>query len=196
MSVAAQRRIPVQEYLKLDHKAERASDYFDGLMVEVESATRNHALISSNLLIGIGQRFRESKKNCEVYGQDLRVYLPSTNRYVHPDLTVTCGSETLAEYDTLLNPVLIVEVLSPATEDHDKGRKFDGYRSIPSLKEYLTAAQDRVHIDQWTFTDGIWSLIRSYKQLADSLELSAGGFCIPLGEVYRNVEIKSGLPAV
>lgn len=94
-----------------------------------------------------------------------------------------CGHSTrstLTDYDTLLNPVLIAEVLSPATEDYDKGRKFDGYRSIPSLKEFLTVAQDRVHIDRWTSTDEIWSLIRSYTQLTDSLELRVEGCSIPV----------------
>ena len=113
------------------------------------------------------------------------MFLPGTDRYVYPDIVLTCGSERLAEYDTLLNPVLIAEVLSPTTEDYDKGRKFDGYRSIPSLKEYLTVAQEQVHIDRWAVINGIWSLVGSYKQLTDVLSLEI--ISIPLTEIYRNV---------
>ncbi len=184
-TIPAKNRLSVQEYLELDNKAERPSEYFDGVMVEVEGATRNHALIASNILIGIGIRLRESTRECEVFSQSLRVFLPGTDRYVYPDIVLTCGSERLAEYDTLLNPVLIAEVLSPTTEDYDKGRKFDGYRSIPSLKEYLTVAQEQVHIDRWAVINGIWSLVGSYKQLTDVLSLEI--ISIPLTEIYRNV---------
>jgi Uma2 family endonuclease len=177
--------LSVEEYLKLDNEAERPSEYADGFMVEIESATPNHARITGNLAFQIRLAFSQSKYKCEIFGSDLRVYLPSTDRYVHPDITVAWGEESFVD-NTLLNPVLIGEVLSPATEDYDKGRKFDGYRSIPSLKEYLTVAQERVHIDRCTVSNGIWSLVHSYTELIDVLELSFD-LTIPMEEIYRNV---------
>jgi Uma2 family endonuclease len=173
-----------EEYLEIDSKAERPSEYLNGQIVEIEDATLNHTRIA-NLTV----KFSESVRTfgCEVYSHTLRVHMPLTGLYAYPDIVITCGREQFAANDTPLNPILIAEVLSPSIQEYDCGSKFAAYRSIPSLQEYLTVAQDKVEISQWALIAGKWTLNATYTDLAADLTLLATAGSIPLNEIYRNV---------
>ncbi len=176
-----------QEYLALDDAAERPSEYWGGIVVEIEGASSNHGLLHSNLSYCLGDSTRKSNSPCVVRVQ-VRVHIPATGLYAYPDLTVTCGGAQHSDKNSLLNPVLLIEILSPNTEDYDCGRKFEAYRSIPSLKEYVTVAQDRVKIDHWVVINGKWTLDDTYSNIE-----ATGAFLewpIQIREIYRGVEFE------
>ncbi len=160
-NVATAPRSPftLQEYLERESVAEFRSEYVNGETFAMAEASRRHALIVTNLVAEIREKLRG--RPCNVYSNDVRLQVPATGLYTYPDVMVTCGDEEVAagSGDTILNPVLIVEVLSPWTRDYDRGEKFEHYRALPRLREYLTVAQSKPHAEQWVRqTDGRWLL--------------------------------------
>jgi Uma2 family endonuclease len=136
------------EYLELERKAERKSEYFQGEMFAMAPVNQRHGLIVTNLAGELSQQLKA--KPCSVYSSNLR--LRANGLYTYPDVMVICSEVQCADdqEDTLLNPNLIVEVLSDSTRDYDRGRKFQHYRTLPSLREYLTIDQDAPHVERYT----------------------------------------------
>lgn len=187
MSAEPQRRLTVEEYLALERESETRHEYLDGEVFAMSGASREHNLIGTNL---VGALYSQLKRHgCEQYANDMRVHIPATGLYTYPDLVVVCGEPRFEddERETLLNPNLIVEVLSPSTEDYDRGRKFAHYRSVPSLQIYLLAAQDRAHVEVFTRQpDGRW-LLWETDDLGDSIELPEAGAILAMAEIYDRV---------
>jgi len=151
-------------------------------------AQRAHNRISANLIAAFHGQFRS--RPCDVYPSDMRVHVRATGLYTYPDATVVCGEQLFADsaVDTLLNPSVIVEVLSASTEAYDRGRKFEQYQPIDSLCEYLLVSSDRVHVDLYTRQpDGRW-LPTSANRLEDALSLESVGARIALSDLYEKVE--------
>ncbi len=155
-----QKYISPEEYLAIERDSLERHEYFDGEIFLMAGTSEEHANISSNVNISLGTQLK--KRSCKSYQSDLRVHIPATGLYTYPDVIVVCGKPQLLEddyLDTLLNPDLIVEVLSPSTADYDKGTKFDHYRTIDSLKEYVLVWQDKKRVARFTKqTDGGWTL--------------------------------------
>ena len=148
------------EYLALEHKSETRSEYIAGRMYAMSGASRRHNLIALNLAGEIRQQLRGTP--CEAYKTDMRVKVAPTGMYTYPDIVAVCGEPRFedSEVDTLLNPTVLIEVLSPSTEAYDRGEKFAHYRRLDSLREYVLVAQDKVRIehyrrdgDQWIFSE-------------------------------------------
>lgn len=140
-----------EEYLELERTAFEKHEYFDGEIFDMAGTSEEHANISSN--INASLHFQLKKRSCKSYQSDLRVHIPKTGLYTYPDVLVVCGKPQLLEdtfLDTLLNPILIVEVLSPSTADYDKGTKFEHYRTIESLREYVLVWQDKKRVARYT----------------------------------------------
>ena len=152
--------ISPEEYLAIERDALERHEYFDGEIFLMAGTSEEHANISSNVNISLETQLK--KRPCKSYQSDLRVHIPATGLYTYPDVIVVCGKPQLLEdayLDTLLNPDLIIEVLSPSTADYDKGTKFDHYRTIDSLKEYVLVWQDKKRVARYTKqTDGSWTL--------------------------------------
>lgn len=182
-----QRKQTSEDYLAFERQSEEKHEYLDGEIVAMSGASRAHGRISWNLS---GTLFPQlESRGCEAFVSDMRVHIPVTDRYAYPDLVVACGEPRFedAELDTLTNPTLIVEILSPTTEDRDRGTKLFQYRSIPSLKVILLVAQDRVHVEQYLRQDdGSW-LLTDFDGLETVLELPAIGSRLPLADVYKRV---------
>jgi Uma2 family endonuclease len=174
-----------EEYLEIDSKNDRPSEYFRGQMVPIEDSTRDHTLIATNLSTAISISLQGKNAKCLCYGHTLRVHMPDTGLYAYPDIVVTCGEEKFERYDTLRNPILIIEVLSPSTQDYDRGGKFASYRSIPSLEEYWTVAQDRAHVDRWTIVNAHWTLTE-YSRPEDVIVCP--NLEIALSNIYRDIQ--------
>jgi Uma2 family endonuclease len=177
-----------EQYLEIERKAEYKSEYYRGEMFAMAGASWAHNLLVSHLLRDIGQQLRG--KPCEIYPSDMRVRVSSTGLYTYSDVAVVCGEPQLLDdqLDTLLNPHLIVEVLSPSTEAYDRGRKFEHYQSIESLGEYLMISSDRIHADLYTRQpDGRW-LLTSATRLEDSLDLQSVGCSLALAGLYEKVD--------
>ena len=140
-------RVSPEEYLERERKAETKSEYGNGEIVAMAGASFVHAQIISNLTFQIRSGLRDQQ--CSVLSTDLRLAVRAANLYTYPDMMVICGQPALADdrRDIVSNPVILIEVLSKLTQDYDRGEKFASYRTIPSLMDYLTVAQDKVQIE-------------------------------------------------
>ena len=179
-----------EQYLEIERKAEFRSEYIAGAMFAMSGGTRWHSLIATNCLIQLGNQLRG--RSCEVHGSDMRVLARKAGLYTYPDITIVCGAPELLEVrDTLLNPTVIIEVLSISTEAYDRGRKFEYYRTIDSLQQYLLLAQDRIQVDLFTRQDGGQWVLKSFSLLENSILLESIGCSLSLAECYEKVEFPS-----
>ena len=138
-----------EAYLAIERQAAYKSEYFNGEMFAMAGASPHHVLIVTNVASEL--RWQLKKRLCTVFSTDLRVKVSTTGLYTYPDVTVVCGQPQFDDehQDTLLNPTLIVEVLSQSTKDSDRGEKFEQYRTLESLREYILIAQNRCHVEQF-----------------------------------------------
>jgi Uma2 family endonuclease len=176
------------EYLEQERRAEHKSEYFQGEVFAMAGASRRHGLIVTNLVRELGQQLKG--KPCEVYASDLRLRVTPAGLYTYPDVMVVCGDIQFADdqKDTVLNPVVLIEVLSESTRDYDRGRKFEYYRTLPSLKEYLTVAQDKPHIEQWTRQQEDRGLLVEFHNLSQGIPLASIACTLPLAEIYDKID--------
>ena len=187
MATAPKPYITAEEYLHRELKAEFRSDYFRGEIFAMAGASANHNLIVGNCVRTLGQQLK--KKPCRVYPSDLKLRIEATGLYTYPDVSVVCGEPQLETNggDVLLNPVVLIEVLSDSTEAYDRGKKFEHYRTIPSLKHYVLVAQDRHSIDCFTHTpDGSW-VLTSCQSLEQSISLDSIDCEIVAADAYDKV---------
>jgi Uma2 family endonuclease len=178
-----------EQYLEIERHADFKSEYFNGEMFAMAGAREAHNIVVGNLLAALHGQLRA--RPCRVYPSDMRVHVKSTGLYTYPDVTAVCGERRFVDgqTDTLLNPALIVEVLSPSTEAYDRGRKFEQYQSIESLREYLIVASDRMHADLYSRQpDGRW-LLTSAHRLEDVLNLESIDVRIALSDLYEKVDL-------
>jgi Uma2 family endonuclease len=177
-----------EEYLTLERQASNKSEYIAGQIVAMSGASRAHSLITGNLLRVLSSQLLE--RPCEAHASALRVQVSARAMYTYPDIVVVCGDAQFedAAVDTLLNPTLIVEVLSPSTEAYDRGAKFGYYRQAPSLREYVLIAQDRMLVEQYVRADAGW-LLTETSDPAARVEFPAIGCAAPLSEIYRKVAL-------
>jgi Uma2 family endonuclease len=193
-SAALKKRFTPEEYLALERQAEFKSEYFDGSIFAMAGATRQHNLLTGNLNRRIASQLDD--RSCESYASDMRVLVSHTGLYTYPDVTVVCGEPVFLDdkQDTLLNPTVIVEVLSPTTETYDRGRKFGHYRRLPSLREYVLVAQDEVLVERYVRQGDDW-LLTDLRSMDDTLRLTSIDCHIPLQEVYARIEFPQAPPA-
>lgn len=176
------------EYLEQERRAEFKSEYFEGEVFAMAGASRRHGLIVTNLIAELRQQLKG--KPCEVYPSDMRLRVTPTGLYTYPDVMVVCGEIQFADdqKDTILNPVVLIEVLSDSTKDYDRGRKFEYYRTLPSLREYLTVAQDKPHIEHWTRQQEDCGLLVEFHSLSQTIRLTSIDCLLPLIEIYDKID--------
>jgi len=172
-----------QDYLLMDRLAESKSEYINGEIFAMSGASPAHNLVVGNLIRELGNQLK--KRPCRVYPSDLRVQV--TDGYVYPDVSVVCGQPEFSDKDNLRNPSLIVEVLSPTTADYDLGGKFARYRQLPSLRDYLLVAQDKVHLMHYARRDENHWLLTELSDLQAVLELPGIQCSLAVREVYEKV---------
>jgi len=188
MSAIPKRKLTPEEYLEIERKAEYKSEYFNGEIFAMAGAKRNHNKIVGNLTGLVWQHLKG--KDCEFYPSDMRVFVPKTGLYTYPDVVVVCGEPKFQDkvFDTLLNPTLLVEVLSETTESYDRGKKFQHYRSIESLEEYVLVSQDEARIEKYLKQgDGFWVLSEAVG-LDSEIEFASIECRISLAEVYDKID--------
>lgn len=175
------------EYLAFERRSEIKHEFTDGIVYTVSGASREHGLITSSVIALLYSQVRG--KGCEIYPPDMKVRTPATKSYAYPDVTVVCGEAQFEDDqdDILVNPTVIIEVLSPSTEAHDRGTKFQHYRELDSLQEYVLIAQDKPHIERFVRqSGGFWQLSEA-RGPDSALELSSIGCRLALAEVYEQV---------
>ena len=187
-SAALKTRCTAEQYLTLECKADFKSEYFDGFITAMAGASPEQNLIAVNL----SGEIRSQLKNrpCRVFASDMRVLISRTGLYTYPDVLVVCGELLFQDdkRDTLLNPTMIVEVLSPSTESYDRGDKFAHYRRLPTLREYVLVAQDKARVERFTRQGDDW-LLTDLIDMNSTLRLASIGCELPLSEIYAKVEL-------
>jgi Uma2 family endonuclease len=175
-----------EQYLSIERAAEFKSEFLDGVMYERSGVTIRHAELAGNILAELHAMLRDGE--CHVFGSDLRIRV-SSRMHAYPDVSVVCGKPLLADEqkDVLLNPFVIIDVLSPTRE---RGPRFHLYRSMPSLREYMLVDENRVQIEQYTRDDAAWTL-RDHQGLDAVLKLDSIGASLPLRLIYDGVDLES-----
>lgn len=189
MSRQPKARLTAEEYLALERKAEHKSDYLGGEVFAMVGASRRHNLIAGNVFGELREQLKG--KPCEAYTNDMRVKISGAGLYTYPDVVVVCGETQFEDsyIDTLLNPTLVVEVLSESTESYDRGKKSAFYRTLESLDEYLLVAQDEFRVEQYVKqSDGRW-LLSDIRLPESVLELTSISCSIALKDIYDRVVI-------
>lgn len=187
MAAAALKRLSVDDYLALEQSSDVKHEYFDGEIFAMAGGTASHSLVAANWTRELGNALKD--RGCRVYSSDMMVFCPTGLR-TYPDVSVTCEAPRYEDDRelTLLNPILLVEALSDTTEAFDRGRKFNHYQSIPSLREYLLVSTDRAHVDHFTrLEDGRWAL-SIYDGLETFVDFPTLGARIAMSETYTGVE--------
>lgn len=188
MSAVPNRKLSPAEYLAIEKKAEFKSEFFNGEMFAMAGASRPHNRVKDNLIGELFTRFKGGP--CQTFSSDQRVLVGRTGLYTYPDLLIVCGEVESMEddEDTITNPRVIVEVLSPSTERYDRGAKFRNYQQVPSLTEYVLVAQDEAVVERFVRqADGTWGYT-SFVGLEAVLALSSVPVSVPLADVYAGVE--------
>lgn len=177
-----------EEYLRRERAAEFKSEYFNGYVVAMAGAKYWHNVITGNAQISIGAQLRG--RPCVALGADMKVRVERANLFRYPDLSAVCGPIDFHDevQDAYCNPALIVEVLSPGTENYDRTQKFALYRLVDSLSEYVLVAQDRVEVEvHRKQPDGRWNAT-VFTELCDVARLESVGCDLSLAELYEKVE--------
>ena len=177
-----------EQYLAIDKRSERPSEYYDGEMFVIEAASPNHSQIQLNLGSVLREQLRASP--CKARGSSIRVRIPG-GPYTYPYMVATCGErEYEADGETLLNPTVVFEVLSPSTADFNLGRKFDWYRSIKSLLEYIVIEQNRRFARRYTRQPDRKWILEEFEGMDAVLLVSSLNCAVPFPELYLDVEFE------
>jgi Uma2 family endonuclease len=191
MSTAPTRRLSPQEYLAQERHAEFKSEYLRGEVFAMAGASYEHTLIKDNLAREAGNQLKGGP--CRVLTSDMRVKVNATGLYTYPDVAIVCDRPQFEdeEFDTLLNPRAVVEVLSESTERYDRGAKFGHYRKVLSLQEYVLVAQDKPLVERYVRqADDSW-LLTVFEGLPQTFAFASVPAQIPLADIYSGVEFST-----
>jgi|JI10StandDraft_1071094.scaffolds.fasta_scaffold527775_1 Uma2 family endonuclease len=189
MGNAAKKLMTAIEYLEFERNSLEKHEFYNGEIYAMAGAKERHNLIVSNLIISIGSKFKN--KPCVVYPSDMRVVIDEYNHYTYPDVTLVCGERKFLDNknDCLLNPNVIIEVLSDSTEKYDRGKKFEAYRNLISLREYMLVSSEHKKIELFTkTTEGKWLL--SENGIEDTIIIPTLDLTLLLSDVYDKVEFE------
>jgi len=179
----------LEEYLELDHNSEEKIEFWDGHIFTLAGASEVHDRIQGNGYFAL--RSKLQGKSCRVFLSDMRVGVPTYPPYRYPDLSALCGQAQFTELgkqQILVNPSLIIEILSDSTAEFDRGYKFTYYKSIESFTEYVLIAQDRPHVTQFIKQDENKWLNREFNSIDDRFHLASLDCELELSELYEGVE--------
>jgi Uma2 family endonuclease len=185
MSSQPQRHYSLDDYFAVEESSPLKHEFLNGEIFAMAGASVEHLHITGNLVRALRTRLRGS--DCNAFGTDLRIATPA-GVYTYPDVAVICGPLALqpGRPATATNPVILIEVLSDATRDYDRGEKFDLYRSIPTLREYVLIEQREIRVEQFRLVEGAWKAEVANDPSA-ALELAAVPIALPLIEIYEHV---------
>lgn len=199
MAVALQPRYTSEQYLAIERAADHKSEYLDGHIYAMAGSTPEHSAITANATFALAAQLLDMP--CQVYSNDMKVRTSPDGLFAYPDLSVVCGDPVFHDEtrDVLINPVIIVEVLSDSTEAYDRGKKFIRYRQMESLRDYLLIAQHEPYVEHYARkVDGTW-LLTPADGLESEVQLTAVDRAIALSTIYRNIRFPpvetSGAPS-
>lgn len=190
----SQEYISEEEYLVFERASATKHEYYNGRVYAMTGAKEAQNLIAGNILAALHGQLR--RKPCRVYPSDMRVKVLKTGLHTYPDIVVVCGQPAFADEvtDTVINPVVIVEVLPPSTERYDRGLKFQSYRAIDTLQDYLLVAQDHRHIEHFSRqSNGVW-VLREAVEPSSTLHIASIDASLQLQDVYEKIDFAQITP--
>ena len=191
MQATEQRYYTPEEYLELEEVAEYKSEYINGQIIPMAGGSTNHNRIAGNFYAALNFAFKQ--QNSEVFMGDIRLWIPQKRIYTYPDVMIVAGEP---EYfnnrtDTILNPQVIVEVLSKSTKGYDREDKFEAYRTIPTFQEYVLISQTRMYIEQFSKIGNKRWTLSQYDDEDEAIALASVPFQIPLLDLYNKVNFEA-----
>lgn len=190
MEQSTRNHYTIADYMALEQATNTKYEYYNGEVVALAGGSFDHALIGKNLTTLLDVELENNGKECLAFNSDTKVYLKGYQAFVYPDAGVVCGKEEYADNhkEAITNPLLIIEVLSDSTANYDRGSKFQKYRSLPSLKEYLLVHQDKAAVETYYKGDnGLWTIGPVFTGLATAIPIHCLGFSLPMKRIYRNI---------
>lgn len=191
MIAVPQKKLTLEEYFELDRMAEANYEYFDGKIFEMSGVSPNHATIEINLITNINPRANEN--GCRIFPANLRVKVPVLPTYRYLDLSVACGEaqfEEIGGLQCLINPVLIVEILSESTESYDRGEKFRQYKSIETFREYILISSESKNVTHFLkHNERFW--LQSDYETGESFHITTLDFDLSVNEIYQGITIQN-----
>ncbi len=186
-TTAAQALLTPEEYIARERKALTKSEYRNGQIHAMPGASHEHNIIMGNTFAELHTQLRDQA--CIVYPSDMRVKVSTTGRYTYPDVIVVCDEPRFEDshFDTLLNPTVLIEVLSSSTAAYDRGEKFAAYQKLDSLYEYVLISQDRVRVEHYLRQEQMWNLTE-FHALSDVFRLVSIGCELSLQAIYAKVQ--------
>jgi Uma2 family endonuclease len=197
MTAQPKHYITEEEYLAYERSSTTRHEYYAGVIYAMAGGTEPHNLIAGNAYASLHNQLR--RKPCRVYQSDMRVKIARTSLQTYPDVVVICGQPQFADSvrDTVINPIALIEVLSPSTERYDRGMKFQHYRMIDSLRDYILIAQDQHHIEHYVRQgDDTW-VLREATGTEAQIYIQSIECMLRLEDVYEKVELETegmGIP--
>jgi Uma2 family endonuclease len=187
MRSLAQPSLTPEEYLAIERKAAHKSEYVNGHVFAMAGASLEHNQITFNIAVELGVQLRG--RPCAAYVSDLRVKVTATGLYTYPDVVALCGEAIFEDsaMDTLVNPQVIIEVLSESTEAYDRGEKFAHFRRLPTLTDYVLIAQDKVRVEHYVRQDRQW-VFSEADEWNDTIHLNSIDCTLALRDIYDKVE--------
>ena len=192
MSTAPQRKYTIAEYIAIEERAEYKNEYCRGEIFAMSGGTRAHARIIGNLYFQL--RSALAGKGCQAFNSEQRIYVKTVDLDTYPDVSVVCGSVELSIEDpeAITNPVVLIEVLSPSNERYDRTTKFNCYRNLRSLKQYVLVTQEEALVETFTRSaNGSWEYLDAVG-IDAFVNLSAIDYQLPMTAIYEEVEFVSG----
>jgi len=193
-AVAYQKRnYTVKEYLEMEKASTVKHEYFQGEVFAMSGATFNHNLIFSNVFGPLFFKLKGSK--CIPFGSDMRMNIPENTLFTYPDISIYCNEiKHLSEDEgTILQPTVIIEILSPSTKNYDKGKKFNLYKDITSLKEYIMIDSESVFLEAYYINEEQNWVLNKHEEISDTLNLVSMGFGVALTDIYNHVSFNAAM---
>jgi len=181
------RHFTVAEYLEMEKASQEKHEYFQGEIFSMAGASTNHNEIFTNVFLEIGGKLKG--KPCRPYGSDLRTQITANGLFTYPDISIYCNGLNQSEIDdeSFIEPTVIIEILSPSTKDYERGHKFDLYKDIPTLKEYILIDSEAVLIEAFYLNlKQNWELIE-YREIGDAVKFISMDFAVALSDIYNRV---------
>ena len=182
-------KISIEAYLEMEYASPEKHEYYKGEIFAMSGAKMPHNEISSNLMTSIGSKLKG--KRCKPYGSDLRVHIESNTLFTYPDISIICGERVTLNNDdyNVLNPTIIIEILSPSTKNYDRGEKFKLYRDIPTLKEYILVDSESIHIEVFRLNETNHWELEEYNTVTNYLQIKVIDETVLISEIYEGVNV-------
>ncbi len=180
--------LSIPEYIEIERAADTKYEYHDGRVVAMAGGTLEHGLISGNIFGEIKFRLRDKKNNCRAMNSDIKLHIQTANKFLYPDAMILCGEikKSTADPNAVMNPTVIIEVLSKSTESYDRGDEFFAYRQIISLQEYILVDQYKAQVEIYQRQSDLWKITR-ITGIDQRLDIPSLGIAIDLESIYEDI---------